>query len=528
MQIRSKQFERYGYLIAAGCTLLATLLFLPGREYFAKGQWALLYLLMIGLVAGVCGVRAALLAAVLAFIAWNYFFLPPYNTMRIEDPKDWLALLVFLAVGLIIGVQTGRMHDREAQALSRERETALLNHISASLVSITDSRSMAETLLSEITRLTMAPDVSLWLPDSAGRLQLFHRVAQDGHIADEQASLYASWCFQQSKAVGLPPLPPPTLMRAEGWPISVPHQTVFSGAVPRGIFIPLQTTNNLEGVLQIDIMPQHDADACYIAQLLVSIANLASVFLERQRLYTTACQAEALVAADRLKSTFVSSVSHELKTPLSALTATITNLLAEDVPWEIAQMREELQHAQTDLGRLQDSIGALLDFARLESEEWKPQFDWYELGDVLGSVLEKLSAAERARIIITVPNDFPAFYVDCAQLSRVMQHLFENALSYSPPASSVLLGGQATVREVRLWVEDCGPGIPPSERSSIFDKFFRGSTSSSTPAGTGLGLAIAAEIVRFHQGRLWVEDVQPHGARFVLALPRLRPTENKT
>jgi two-component system sensor histidine kinase KdpD len=134
--------------------------------------------------------------------------------------------------------------------------------------------------------------------------------------------------------------------------------------------------------------------------------------------------------------------------------------------------------------------------------------------------MAKLTLAERARIIISVPDDFPAFYIDCDQLARVIQHLFENALCYAPSASSICFGARATSREVRLWVEDSGPGVAPDERAHIFEKFFRGSAAHSAPAGTGLGLAIAAEIIRSHQGRIWVEDVQPHGARFLITLPR--------
>jgi two-component system sensor histidine kinase KdpD len=216
----------------------------------------------------------------------------------------------------------------------------------------------------------------------------------------------------------------------------------------------------------------------------------------------------------------VSSVSHELKTPLAAITATVTNLLADDVAWTVPQMREELGAVETNLHRLQDSIGALLDFARLESADWKTEFAWHELDDVLGVVMEKFSDAERARIAFAFPDDFPPLYVDYQQIARALQHLLENALIYAPKESPIRFGGQVTAHEIHLWVEDTGPGIPQEERLRIFEKFYRGSTSQRASQGTGLGLAIAAEIVRFHHGRLWVEDVFPHGARFVIALPR--------
>ena len=514
------QSERNGYFIATGCIILSTLLFLPGREYFAKGQWALLYLLIISFVAGMSGVRSALLAAVLAFLAWNFFFLPPYNSFWMSDPKDWLVLLVFLIVGMTMGIQTGRMHEREAQALARESETALLNDLSSSLVSITQTRAMAAMLFQEITRFSGASEVTLWLPDASKLLPVLHRISPAPDVSDPIASEFALWAFHNIKAIGLPGMPQSEGTRIKRWPVSVAHDAIIKGVSHRDLYLPLQTTASVEGVLQIAPSSSGNCYSAHEAQLLVSTANLAALFLERQRLQATAYQAEALREADRLKSTLVSSVSHELKTPLAALTATVTNLLADDVTWTAAQMRDQLRTVEGNLDRLSDNIGALLDLARLESQDWKTKYDWYELVELLDVVLEKLQEGERTRIALTVPVDFPSLHVDCRQLARALQHLLENALVYVPPAATICFGAQATEREIRLWVEDDGPGIPPDEHQRIFEKFYRGTTSRTSPQGAGLGLAIAAEIVRFHQGRLWVEDVAPHGARFIIALPR--------
>ena len=512
--------EVRGYLIAAGCIVISTMVFLPGREYFAKGQWALLYLLLISLVAGMSGVRAAVLTSILAFLAWDFFFLPPYYTLWIADPKDWLALLIFLGVGVGMGVQTGRIRDRESRAIARERETALLNDVSAVLVSITGTREMAEMLLHEIAHFTGAAAVVLWLPDAAGQLAPIYHHPSASATPDPQAAECAGWVFQTSKAIGLPGAPPQAGTRATRWPISAPIDTVISGSACRDIFLPLQTALSIEGVLQIESPASGQPYSIHELRVLVSMANLASSYLENQHLQFEAMQAVALQEADRLKTTLVSSVSHELKTPLAALQATVTNLLADDVDWTVPRMREELAYTGVNLDRLHDSINALLDFARLESADWKFQFDWYELDDILGIVRERLSEAECARITLAVGESFPPLYIDCQQMARAIQHLVENALVYAPPDSPITIGGRATPNESCLWIEDRGPGIPMEERERIFEKFYRGSTSNRFAQGTGLGLAIAAEIVRLHHGRLWVEEVQPRGARFVIALPQ--------
>ncbi|HEY3416568.1 MAG TPA: DUF4118 domain-containing protein [Armatimonadota bacterium] len=510
------RWDRHGYLFAIACVAAATALFLLGRAEFAKGQWALLYLLIVVVVAGTAGFRASLIAAVLSFFAWNFFFLPPYNTLFIHDPKDWLSLIVFLVVGIAMGLQTGRMREREEEARAREEESALLNRLSSSLVSVTSVHTMASMLPAEITATTGAQTTVLFLSDPDGRLPLTQTPA-DAETTAENVHI-ATWVCDHNKAVGLPHIPSLTRLGVEGWPVSVAHGEIERDLIRQDIYLPIQTTTRVEGALYVGARPDERPYSAHEARLLVSIANLVAGFLERQRLEAEAGRAQALHEGERLKSTLVSSVSHELKTPLAAVTASITSLLEEDIDWDPAAVRSELLAVNDDLTRLNDSIGALLDLSRLKSDAWSPQRDWYEFGEILGATLNKLPEGQRGRFAFAIPEDLPAFYVDFQQLSRALLHLLENALAYSPPAASITVGAAETLREVHFWVEDRGPGVPVEERERIFEQFFRGATRTTT--GTGLGLAITAEIIHFHHGRIWVEGVRPHGARFVVAIPR--------
>ncbi len=159
---------RHGFVTAALAIAVATAIFLPGRGVFAKGQWALLYLLVVVIVASVSGTWPAILAAGLGFLAWNFFFLPPYDTFAIHDPKDWLSLVAFLVVGIAMGVQTGRMRERQARAEARGRETALLNRLSAYLVSEVSTESMAQTMLQEASRLLDGATATLFAAERRG------------------------------------------------------------------------------------------------------------------------------------------------------------------------------------------------------------------------------------------------------------------------------------------------------------------------------------------------------------------------
>jgi two-component system sensor histidine kinase KdpD len=505
-------FSRHGYLLAVLAIAASTAIFLLGRSSFAKGQWALLYLLIVVLVAGASGAGPAILAAVLAFFAWDFFFLPPYHTLVVHEPKDYLSLFAFLVVGVVMGLQTGRMRDREARALAREHETAALNRLSAGLVSEASTGEMAETILGEIVGLLGATSATLFVGDDD--LLTTFCVTPPLDKPDSGTTKVAHWVYTHDAPVGLPRAaadePTEALPASEGF--RVPEG---SG----GVFLPLRSTTGVVGVLSVAGRVDGRAYDEDEARLLASIANLIATFLERQQLQGVATAAEALREADRLKSSLLSSVSHELKTPLAALTATVSNLLEGDVPWNEKSVRDELRAIVSDVARLNNSITALLDLSRLEARAWEPHRELYELSDILVTSLDALPVHERGRVKIALPDDLPPLRVDFEQWVRVFQNLLENAMLYAG-TSLLQVGAQATADGLRMWVEDEGPGIPAEEHEAVFEKFFRGRrTGLKVPSGTGLGLAITREIVHAHGGSIRVDDVAPRGARFVIDLP---------
>ena len=519
MRVINSYAKQHGYIFAVLCVIIATALFIPGRNDFAKGQWALLYLLTVGLVAGLSGVRPALLAAGLAFFLWNFFFLPPYDTLIVHDPKDWLSLLVFLAVAVAMGMQTGRMREREAEALAREREMAMLNQFSAHLVSDASISDVAELLMNEVAYITGADCAALFLADHENKLYKLTSVTEGNCPLDQSIIDIAEWAYAQSKAVGLPQIEKRSDPSTTGWPISIDHIQAGADNSRNDLFIPLQSADKQEGILYIG---SHKGGSPYTisdVRPLIAASNQTAAFLERKRLQSTAVQVGALREADRLKSTLISSVSHELKTPIASIKATVSNLTEEDVEWDYKTARPELLSVQDDLDRLTSSINSLLDLSRLESSAWEPKKEWFDLADVLWGALDKIPQKQKPRVAVKLPDSLPMVYIDFSQMTRAVENLLTNALIYSPQESSVQMGASVDDSGTRIWIEDQGPGIKPDEREKIFEKFYRGETSSKSSSGTGLGLAITREIVRFHGGRVWVEDIIPHGARFVILLP---------
>lgn len=502
-----------GYPFALAVVALVAAALLPFRALLTPDQTVLLFIPAIVIVARLAGVGPSALSAFVAFIALVYYFIPPLFVLNVTSARDWLTLVVFVVVALVAGQQTGRMRQREQLAVARQRDLALLNRLSSRLVSEESTERMASFIASEVVAVLGASRCTIFLAGAQRIERLAAAGAAGGGVAEDAL---ASWVAANDKAVGLPEVPD---LPADERPASVGVSDAVGGVTADGVYLPLQSTDAVDGVLYARPLAGARGFGADELRLLVAVANLASAFLERQRLAKEAAQTAALHESDRLKSTLVSSVSHELKTPLAAVTARVTGLLEEGNSVEPQRVRAELIEVEADLGRLDTSIGDLLDLSRLESDAWRPKPDEYDLSEILGTVMSRIPADQHGRIVFEVPEDLPPIRVDFAQWARVLHNLLENALAYSRPDSRVLVSAKVLGDSAVTWVEDTGPGVPDEEKQRVFDKFYRGSASASVPSGTGLGLAIAREIVRSHGGRLWVEDVDPTGARFAVALP---------
>ena len=265
----SDAVARHGYLTAVLAIALSTAVFLTGRDLFAKGQWALLYLLIILLVAGGAGAGPAVFAAVLAFFTWNFFFLPPYHTLQVHDAKDLVALAAFLVVGIIVGIQTGRMREREARAVARERETAALNRLSAAIVSQTSTDEMAESCLAEVVELLGAGGAVLFVRE--GDELLAHRASptSDTVGADvAESALRILRCADTTVEQELSP----------------------AQADDEALNVAVRSPSGVLGVLTVLARPKGQRYSEADEQLVASLANLVGAFLERERLQAAAAQ----------------------------------------------------------------------------------------------------------------------------------------------------------------------------------------------------------------------------------------------
>ena len=408
-----------------------------------------LYVLAVLPVAMLWGTALAAAVSVASMLAFNWFFLPPYHTFQLRDGTNWLVLAIDLAIAVAVGALAARARARREDAERRRAEANALAEVALELL-----RGRApDDVLAELASLTAAV-----LGVSSARVELGDPPAQAGERA---LALEAS-------------------LRRVGT-LYVPERTTVDDAVRR--------------------------------RFLPSVAALLAVALERDRLQGEALEAEALRRSDALKTALLRTVSHDLRSPLTAILASADALASPGLSLGADDRLGLAETIRAEASRLDRVVGQLLDLSRLEAGGAEPHRELWHADELVGQALAGLGR-DAARVRLEIPHDAPPVEVDAGQVERVLANLLANALRYSPPESGVVVRAERGATELRLHVVDRGPGLPDEQRDALFQPFRRGAAGH----GSGLGLAIARGFAEANGGRLWAQD-DPGGGHLVLALP---------
>jgi two-component system, OmpR family, sensor histidine kinase KdpD len=445
--------------------------------YFVQGHInaeniALFYLVAVLLCAVTAGRTPAVLGAVLGFLAFKFFFVEPLYTLTVDNITDPWQLFSFIAAALITGAIT--LHARQQAAVARQqaREMAILYDVSQSISAELDFERIAPVIVETAQQLLGCPACQLLLAQPSGGLDLL--VARGDRPAH--------------------------------------YQSIDS---------PLRAGERSLGALRIAMAPDQSALTPNQQRLLDTLANQAALALERGRLAQAAARAEALAESDRLKSTLISAVSHDLRTPLASITAAADELIADDVHWTRPAILDFAQIIKGEATQLHHLVVNMLDLTRIEAGVLRPQRGWYNVAEIIDRVLQRLSTQlEGYSLDLRVPDDLPLMPVDYVQLEQVLWNLLQNALAYAPPGSSLLIAARQQADAIVLCVGDRGPGIPASERERVFEKFYR--LPHSQPSGlhgAGLGLAICKGMVEAHGGTIAILDHTGGGTLVTIHLP---------
>jgi two-component system, OmpR family, sensor histidine kinase KdpD len=497
----------------------ATLLMLTVRDTLGILNVALVYLLVCFAVSLTAGAGPAALAAVLSFLTFDFFFIPPYHTFTIARTDHILALFVYLGVAIVTAQLVARVRARTAEAEREQRRTALLYDLNAALIGDVTLDQILATIVERVVHVYGAGSCRILLPDGDGELTVrAHFPPSIPTGIDRQNLAVATWAMEHREPAG---------QSTAGRRVRLPHGTRQPAPVTLQrrdrdvLYLPIATAERVVGVLEVTGKPGGGRFGPEDEGLLTSFANQAALALERARLSEEAAKAAALAASDELKSALLAAVSHDLRTPLATIKASTTSLLDAGVDWDPREREDFLRAIDEETDRLSLMVGNLLDLSRIEGGVLKPDKEWYDVAELIEDVAARLAtrAAGRGHELRTeIAPDLPLVHFDYVEIAQVLMNLGENALKYTPPGTAVTLAARQVRGAIELAVRDTGPGIPPKDVPHLFDKFFRAEKTGRVP-GTGIGLAIAKGLVEAHGGRIWAESRAGEGTTFRFTLP---------
>ncbi|MEA2528298.1 MAG: two-component system, OmpR family, sensor histidine kinase KdpD [Thermomicrobiales bacterium] len=523
--IRPGTGSRHRHVAAALAVTVATLLMLAVRDALGILNVALIYLLICFVLALTAGAGPAALAAVLSFLTYNYFFIPPFHTFTIGRANHVLALIVYLLVAIVTAQLVAKVRAGTAEVEREQRRTALLYELNAALIGDVTLDQILATIVERVVHVYGSETCRILLPnpDADGELQVRARYPLSiSTTIDRQNLVVAAWAMDRREPAG---------QSTTGRRVRVPHgsrQPTFSPLQRRDrdvLYLPIATAERVVGVLEVTGKPGGGRFGPEDEQLLTSFANQAALALERARLSEEAARTAALAQSDELKSALLAAVSHDLRTPLATIKTSTTSLLDPVVDWNPQERDDFLRGIDEETDRLTLMVGNLLDLSRIEGGVLRPDKEWYDAAEVIEDVAGRLAprANQRSHLLKTVvAADLPLVRFDYVEIAQVLMNLGENALKYTPPGTEVTLAARLVSGAIELTVRDTGLGIGPKDLPHLFDKFYRAEQTGRV-SGTGIGLAIAKGLVEAHGGRIWAESRVGEGTTFRFTLPLSDP-----
>jgi two-component system, OmpR family, sensor histidine kinase KdpD len=441
---------------------------------------ALTFLIGVLIVSATWGLRPAIFMAVFATLAFNYYFLPPIGTLTIADPQNWVALFAFL-VTAIIASQLAERARREAQSANERRgEAERLYKFSQRLLS---SENVAE-LLNAIPMYILE---SFGVDAAAISLTSRPDVYRSGVVARDVLDRHDL-----------------QLVAMRGEPKIDPEHKV--------VFMPLRMGLRVVGSMGL-------SGAQLSRETLEAMSSLIAIATERAGAVEKLGKAEAARESEQLRSALLDSVTHEFRTPLTAIKASVTSLLS-NASLNQAQRLELLTVVNEESDRLNHLVGEAAEMAQLDAHKVELKLGQHQIQEAVEAGIEKSKAALcKHPVNVLLPQNLPPVRIDVDRISEVVAQLLENAAKYSPGDSPINIRGEVRDQKVMTSIADRGPGIDDFEQSLIFEKFYRGRNQRLQVQGTGMGLAIAKAIVEAHGGEIGVTSQLGHGSVFYFTVP---------
>jgi two-component system, OmpR family, sensor histidine kinase KdpD len=521
-------------LLACAGALLPTAFIAQFHLYPGIPNISIVYLLVVLALASTRSHYTAILASILSFLAFDFFLVPPLYRFTIDRIEEWLALFVFLVAAVLTSQLASSLRQRAEEAGRRERETRILYELMRAVNSKEQLEQQLTIIAKAITGIFASWGVyecAFLLPEKDGSLSVQGQAPQlPEHqllSSDERAS--ALWALTKGESVLLRDTPSKTGIA----PHLFVHQTATHQVDRRSLrFIPLQTGQQIVGVvcLRIQNDPRWFAEEEHLEDERIrpnarttffwTFIDQATLIIERAHLRRENLHIELLKRTDALRASLLSSVSHDLRTPLSSIKAAASSLLQEEIAWNDEERHSFAFTIEREADRLNRLVGNLLDMSRIEGGALVPEKELYPFDELMNDVLDRLSPLLHGRTITTdLPDDLPPVPLDYLQIDQVLTNLLENAVRYTPADKPIDISISAQSDQITVMIADRGPGIPAEDRERIFDKFYRVQSGRYHATGSGLGLAVCKGLIEAHDGHIWAESRPNGGSVFTITLP---------
>lgn len=457
--------------ISTGIVVLSSLVLILLRPYLSISVVALLYLVPVVISAAVFGRLAGIMASILSFLIFNYFFLSPFYTFQVAHPQDILAMIVLLSVAILISSLMARIQSNLEKVRAREQEAVQLYELSIDLAGKNDQAMIAKTLAQRLAGLIQSSvlEVEIFLPGTS----IQERVKEKD--------------------------PDPV-------DLSGPPRMRIPLSSPRGDFGEIRIWYTAE-----KLQPEEE-------RLLQTFASQGVLALDRAALIDSETRARVLEESDRLKTAILSSVSHELRTPLASIQAAATSLYNPEVSLEPAARTELQSLLLEETDNMSQLVGNLLNMSRIEAGALKLQRQWNSFAEIVDTGLRRLSRNITPHWVeVEVSEDLPLVSVDSVLMEQVIINLVRNSLKFAPRGTPIRIKAGVEEQNLIVTVSNEGPPIPEEYIQHVFEKFYP-IPGKDTSQGTGLGLSICKGIVEAHGGKIWASNLAA-GVAFHFSLP---------
>ncbi len=449
---------------------------------------ALVFLLGVVLAAMRLSRGPVLVMATISALCWDYLFIPPQFTFLINKAEDWIMFVMFFIVALSMGSLTSRLRTREEAERRRARQTgALLRVTQSAALAAEPSKGLAEALrsINELLHVQTALIVrenDRSLPKTAHQASTFQPSRKEWGVV--------AWSYENKQCAGR-----------------------FTDTLPESeaTWFPLQTATATMGVLGLQFEQDTRLDFA-TRQMIEAFALQLALVLEKEHFIQAVSHAEVLAQSEKLHRTLLDSVSHELKTPIAVINASLEGLSGQPSPY--------LTEIATATQRLQRVVDSLLQMTRLESDVLQPSLDWCDVRDVISAARNAVGGPLAGHEVkLHLDEDFPLLKLDHALLTQAVANILHNAAIYTPPGTGIDISVSLRDQQLRLAIRDHGPGLPAGTERRVFEKFYR--VKGSPVGGTGLGLAIARGFMQAQGGDITARNHPGGGAEFVIEINRV-------